>query len=71
MGFNPSAAVEQSRQTISSRSDDGTIATPSAANVMRVVVSTHSITTHPDGHTWAGASSNYLALIHLEGGNNS
>ena len=29
------------------------------------------ITTHPDGRTWAGVSSNSLALIHLEGGNNS
>ena len=28
-----------------------------------------NIATHPDGRTWAGASSNYLALIHLEGGN--
>ena len=31
VGFNPSAAAEPSRQTISSRSDDRTIATPSAA----------------------------------------
>jgi hypothetical protein len=29
------------------------------------------IATHPDGRIWAGASSNYLALIHLEGANNS
>ena len=28
------------------------------------------IATHPDGRTWAGASSNDLALIHLEGGKN-
>ena len=27
--------------------------------------------THPNGRTWAGAISNSLALIHLEGGNNS
>jgi hypothetical protein len=29
------------------------------------------IATHPDGRTWAGAISNYLTLIHLEGGNHS
>ena len=29
------------------------------------------ITTHPNGRTWAGAISSYLALIHLEDENNS
>ena len=41
VGFHPSASAEPSRQTISSQSDDGTIATPSAAQGMCVVVSTH------------------------------
>ena len=34
VGFNPAAAAEPSRQTISSRSDDRTIATRSAINVL-------------------------------------
>ena len=43
VGFHPSASAEPSRQTISSRRDAGTIATPSAAKGMRVVVSTDSL----------------------------
>ena len=35
VGFHSSAAAEPSRQTISSRSDDRTIATPSAINFIR------------------------------------
>lgn len=53
------------------RDGETIVESPSGEIVARYPEELDHIATHPDGRTWAGAISNYLALIHLEGGNNS
>ena len=49
------------------RDGETIVETASGQVVARYPGSLDHIATHPDGRTWAGASSNYLALLHLEG----
>ena len=65
------ADVEGQSLRLLQRGGETIVETASGQIVARYPDWLSHIATHPDGRTWAGASSNYLALIHLEGGNNS
>ena len=53
------------------RDSETIVVTASGEIVARYPGVMDHIATHPDGRTWAGANSNYLALIHLEGTDHS
>ena len=65
------ADVEGKSLRLLERGGEAIVETASGQIVARYPGWLSHIATHPDGRTWAGANSNYLALIHLEGGNNS
>ncbi len=61
------ADVEDTSFRLMVRDGDTIVETASGQIAARYPGKFGQIATHPDGRTWAGTISNYLALIHLEG----
>ena len=61
------ADVEDTSFRLMVRDGDTIVETASGQIAARYPGTCGQIATHPDGRTWAGTFSNYLALIHLEG----